>query len=221
MFNLIQSKNHASNKGKTTCRYQFDNHRNRIGLIYNQACADAALTPFLQYLGFFLLMEALIIIMIEKILIKFPRISGKPLKNRYFWQWDRREKCSFSIRVNFLNRDTLYKQRRNWQYRCMLKASLRENWKVLWDNCRGCIVWKRSRRHRRPNRLQIKLRSCLKTEKKKWNLCWFETIQHHIEILHVQKHRGGCFPISFHFLQHNLWLGIGEKLGTWNLCVEC
>ena len=49
-------------------------------LIDNQACADAALTPFLQYLGFFLLMEALIIIMIEKILIKFPRISGKPLK---------------------------------------------------------------------------------------------------------------------------------------------
>ena len=44
---------------------------------YNQKCADASLTDFLQYLGFFLLLEALIIILIEKTLMKFPRISGK------------------------------------------------------------------------------------------------------------------------------------------------
>ena len=44
---------------------------------YNQRCADASLTPFIQYLGFFLLLQALIVILIEKILIKFPSISGK------------------------------------------------------------------------------------------------------------------------------------------------
>ena len=38
MFALIQSENHASNKGKTAGRYQFDTHPTRIGLngpIYN------------------------------------------------------------------------------------------------------------------------------------------------------------------------------------------
>ena len=44
---------------------------------YNQSCADASLTWFMQHLGFFLLVEALIIILIEKMLIKLPRISGK------------------------------------------------------------------------------------------------------------------------------------------------
>ena len=44
---------------------------------YNQHCADASLTWFLQYLGFFLLVEAVSIILIEKMLIKMPRISGK------------------------------------------------------------------------------------------------------------------------------------------------
>ena len=32
MFALIQSKNHASNKGKTAGRYQFDTHPTGIGL---------------------------------------------------------------------------------------------------------------------------------------------------------------------------------------------
>ena len=32
MFALIQSKNHASNKGKTVGRYQFDTHPTGIGL---------------------------------------------------------------------------------------------------------------------------------------------------------------------------------------------
>ena len=32
MVALIQSKNHASNKGKTAGRYQFDTHPTRIGL---------------------------------------------------------------------------------------------------------------------------------------------------------------------------------------------
>ena len=44
---------------------------------YNQRCSDASLTTLIQYLGFFLLIQALIVILIEKILIKFPRISGK------------------------------------------------------------------------------------------------------------------------------------------------
>jgi len=37
MFALIQSENHASNKGKTTGRYQFDTHPtgSRIGLSYD------------------------------------------------------------------------------------------------------------------------------------------------------------------------------------------
>ena len=32
MFALIQSENHASNKGKMTGRYQFDTHLKGIGL---------------------------------------------------------------------------------------------------------------------------------------------------------------------------------------------
>ena len=44
---------------------------------YNQRCSDASLTTLIQYLGFFLLIQALIVILIEKILIKFPRIYGK------------------------------------------------------------------------------------------------------------------------------------------------
>ena len=32
MVALIQSKNHAANKGKTAGRYQFDTHPTRIGL---------------------------------------------------------------------------------------------------------------------------------------------------------------------------------------------
>ena len=33
MVALIQSENHAANKGKTAGRYQFDNHPTGIGLI--------------------------------------------------------------------------------------------------------------------------------------------------------------------------------------------
>ena len=33
MVALIQSKNHASNKGKMVGRYQFDTHLTRIGLM--------------------------------------------------------------------------------------------------------------------------------------------------------------------------------------------
>ena len=36
MFALIQSKNHASNKGKTAGRYQFDTHPTEIGLKIRQ-----------------------------------------------------------------------------------------------------------------------------------------------------------------------------------------
>ena len=43
---------------------------------FNQQCVDATLTPFMQYLGFLLLVEALVIILLEKVLTKFPRISG-------------------------------------------------------------------------------------------------------------------------------------------------
>ena len=34
MVALIQSENHAANKGKTAGRYQFDTHPTRIGLDY-------------------------------------------------------------------------------------------------------------------------------------------------------------------------------------------
>ena len=44
---------------------------------YNQGCANAALSPFIQYLGFILLLQALLIIMIERLLMKIPRIAGK------------------------------------------------------------------------------------------------------------------------------------------------
>ena len=35
MVALIQSKNHAANKGKTAGKYQFDTHLTRIGLKYD------------------------------------------------------------------------------------------------------------------------------------------------------------------------------------------
>ena len=44
---------------------------------FNQKCADATLTSFMQYMGFILLVQAIIIILIEKVLIKFLRIAGK------------------------------------------------------------------------------------------------------------------------------------------------
>ena len=40
MVALIQSKNHASNKGKTAGRYQFDTHPTGIGLNYVKYCLD-------------------------------------------------------------------------------------------------------------------------------------------------------------------------------------
>ena len=36
MFALIQSENHASNKGKTAGRYQFDTHPTGIGSMKHQ-----------------------------------------------------------------------------------------------------------------------------------------------------------------------------------------
>ena len=44
---------------------------------HNKACSEAALTEFLQYLPFILLLQAVAIILVEKMLTKFPRISGK------------------------------------------------------------------------------------------------------------------------------------------------
>lgn len=44
---------------------------------HNKACSEAALTEFLQYLPFVLLLQAVAIILVEKMLTKFPRISGK------------------------------------------------------------------------------------------------------------------------------------------------
>ena len=44
---------------------------------HNKACSQAALTEFLQYLPFVLLLQAVVIILVEKMLTKFPRISGK------------------------------------------------------------------------------------------------------------------------------------------------
>ena len=38
MAALIQSKNHAANKGKTAGRYQFDTHPTGIGLITLRHC---------------------------------------------------------------------------------------------------------------------------------------------------------------------------------------
>ena len=43
----------------------------------NQRCIDASLTPFMQYLPYLLTLEAVVIILIEKALMKFPRVSGK------------------------------------------------------------------------------------------------------------------------------------------------
>ena len=44
---------------------------------FHQSCIDTALTPFMQYLPFVLLVQAVIIILIEKLLMKFPRVAGK------------------------------------------------------------------------------------------------------------------------------------------------
>ena len=55
--------------GSTNTLVNYANH--------NQACSDAALTPFMQYLPFVLLLQAVAIILVEKMLSKFPRVSGK------------------------------------------------------------------------------------------------------------------------------------------------
>jgi len=44
---------------------------------FNQDCIDEALTVYMQYLPFVLLIQAVSIIFIEKLLMKFPRVSGK------------------------------------------------------------------------------------------------------------------------------------------------
>ena len=44
---------------------------------FNQDCVDTAMTPFMQYLPFILLLQAVSVIMIEKMLMKFPRVAGK------------------------------------------------------------------------------------------------------------------------------------------------
>ena len=44
---------------------------------FNQKCIDQALTPFMQYLPFILLLQSVAIILLEKLLMKFPRVSGK------------------------------------------------------------------------------------------------------------------------------------------------
>ena len=44
---------------------------------FNQRCVDEAMTPFMQYLPFIMLLQAVAIIMIEKMLMKFPRVAGK------------------------------------------------------------------------------------------------------------------------------------------------
>ena len=44
---------------------------------FHSTCTGAALTMFLQYLPFILLLQAIAIILAEKMLMKFPRVSGK------------------------------------------------------------------------------------------------------------------------------------------------
>ena len=44
---------------------------------FHQNCIDSAMTPFMQYLPFVMLIQAVLIIFIEKLLMKFPRVSGK------------------------------------------------------------------------------------------------------------------------------------------------
>ena len=44
---------------------------------FHSTCTGAALTVFLQYLPFILLLQAIAIILAEKMLMKFPRVSGK------------------------------------------------------------------------------------------------------------------------------------------------
>lgn len=44
---------------------------------FHQGCSDSALTIFMQYLPFILLMQAVWIILLEKMLTKWPRVNGK------------------------------------------------------------------------------------------------------------------------------------------------
>jgi len=44
---------------------------------FHQGCAEASLTLFMQYLPFVFLLQAAAIILIEKMLFKIPRVSGK------------------------------------------------------------------------------------------------------------------------------------------------
>ena len=44
---------------------------------FHQDCIDSSLTPFMQYLPFVMLLQAVLIILLEKLLMKFPRVSGK------------------------------------------------------------------------------------------------------------------------------------------------
>ena len=55
--------------GSTNPLIQYANH--------HEGCANSALTVFLQYLPFVLLLQAVSIILVEKMLMKFPRISGQ------------------------------------------------------------------------------------------------------------------------------------------------
>ena len=48
-----------------------------LTLPISQGCAEAALTLFMQYLPFVFLLQAAAIILIEKMLFKIPRVSGK------------------------------------------------------------------------------------------------------------------------------------------------
>ena len=53
----------------------------QVGMVnyanFHQDCIDSALTPFMQYLPFLMLLQAVSIILVEKLLTKFPRVSGK------------------------------------------------------------------------------------------------------------------------------------------------
>ena len=44
---------------------------------FNQECVDKAMTPFMQYLPFILFLEAVFVIIVEKMLMNFPRVSQK------------------------------------------------------------------------------------------------------------------------------------------------
>ena len=44
---------------------------------FNQDCVDRALTGFMQFLPFLLLLQAVAVILLEKMLMKIPRVAGK------------------------------------------------------------------------------------------------------------------------------------------------